>query len=541
MSLFLLLIQYVDRNHYGWRMARAETNSSFEQSMPSAFRQLANAADIAEKHFRDVCDIEFTVQNGQVFVLGVRPARRTPVANIRFALQFFAEGKIGPQEVLRRVAPSDVSIWLLPLIRNRRALRLVGRGLPASSGVATGKVVLQASDALNLAATKVPVILVRNEVSPGDLRGIMASQGVLTIRGGMSSHSALACRQMEKPCVCGFNAAGHSFQSVNDVRSVFRTGSWITINGSTGEVFEGKAKFKANSWRDCPEIVALAQIVSWAVDTANIPHDAVGQTWRMSDFFRHSAPLTRGLTNKKAVTKTKFVSFETPARKTLKLVGNSLKVLGVGERKNYSEILLSLMDSQLRIMSSAIGLGNHPQYFRPLWDPKMCVRRSNEDRGTQLVGIEFFNLNRYVPHLIDVATITILLELDVRDERMEWFLDSTNPKGESLVVGSESVRGYRLLVNDVEVSHDDVPQFYDSLRRREYNWQFFQQNGVTYGEIVTALCAWDCNQMASPALVQLAFELGLFRNGALTLAGQSILGKMQRKKKYEFIAKRNSA
>ena len=192
------------------------------------------------------------------------------------------------------------------------------------------------------------------------------------------------------------------------------------------------------------------------------------------------------------------------------------------------------MEWQFRILSSALGVGNHPQYFRPLWNPKQSVHRKNEDEGTQLVGMEFFGLNRHVPHLVDVATITILLELDVRGEGGEWFLDFTNPAGESLVVGSESIRSYRLLINDAEVQHADVPLLYDSLRRREYGWRIFDQNGTTHGEMAKALAAWASKKSVDDSALPLCYELGLIRNRKLTLAGESLLGKVHRKKKYEF-------
>ena len=498
------------------------------------FQQLVEAGRIAEKYFRDVCDMEFTIQNGRLFVLAVRPGRRSSIANLRIALQFLVENTIDPQDVLRRVSPTDIATWLLPVITNGSALRLIGNGSPACAGVATGKVVFRASDALDCAATKTPVILVRNEVSAEDLQGILQAEAVLTTRGGVSSHAALACRAFGKPCVCGYSPKCEAVGNDGDIRSLFRAGSWITINGHTGEVFEGRAKCKTQTWRDYPELVALAEIVSRAVTSGNAPRDAVGQTWRMSDFFLHAAPLTRGSIGKKAVFRTSFTSFEPPSAESLRRVQKSLTHLAGGERRNYGEILLSVMDLQFRILSSEIGVGNHPQYFRPLWNPKQSVHRKDEFEGTQLVGMEFFGINRHIPHLVDVATITILLELDVERENSEWFLDFTNSAGESLVVGSESVRAYRLLINDAEVLHADVPLLYDSLRRREYGWRIFDQNGTTYGEVVNALAAWTSKKSEGASALPLCYELGLIRNRKLTLAGESLLGRLHRKRQYEF-------
>ncbi len=478
--------------------------------------------------------MEFIVQNGRLFVTSVRPAKRSGIANVRFALQFLTEGKIGPQDVLRRVSTSDIAVWLLPVIENRSALRLAGNGLPACPGVATGKVVFRASDAVQNAARKIPVILARNEVSPEDLRGMVYAEGILTTRGGISSHAALVSRPMGKPCVCGYSPKRGTVGTERGISSLFRTGSWITINGLTGEVFEGRAKCRTLHWRDFPELVVLSEIVARAVASGNIPNDAVGQTWRMSDFFLHSAPLTRGSTRKKAVFRSTFTSFESPSAECLRRVQHSLTPLAPGERKNYSEILLSLIDSQLRVLSSALGIGNHARYFRPLWDPKQHVDRKNEDEGTQLVGMEFFGLNRHIPHLIDVATITIFLELEVRGEASEWFLDFTNPAGESLVVGSDSVLAYCLLINDAEVQHDDVPLLYHSLRRREYGWRVFDQNGATHDEVVNALAAWASRKPAGASALALCYELGLVRKRKLTLAGKSLMGALRRKKAYEF-------
>jgi len=515
-------------------MSDTDTKSLFEQRMPAAFQQLVEAGRIAEQHLRDVCDMEFTVQNDQLFVLEVRQGKRTPIANLRFALQFLAEGKIGPQDVLRRVAPTDIAAWLMPVITNASALRLLGSGLPACAGLATGTVAFQVSEVLESNDKGIPAILFRKETSMEDIPGIIRAQGVLTTRGGVSSHAAQDSRKLNKPCVTSYSPKRHLAENYGDIRSLFRSGSWITINGHTGEVFEGRAKCKTQIWHDYSELVALAEIVARAVATGNAPRDAVGQVWRMNDFFLHAAPLTRGSIGKKSVSRSSFTSFEQPSDECLDRIQQSLTPLAREERRNYGEILLSVMDSQFRILSAALGVGNHPQYFRPLWNPKQSVHRKNDDEGTQLVGMEFFGLNRRVARLVDVATITILLELDVRGEGSEWFLDFTNPAGESLVAGSESVRAYRLLINDAEVRHDDVPLLYDSLRRREYRWRIFDQNGTTHGEVVNALAGWASKKSVDDRALPLCYELGLIRNRKLTLAGESLLGKLHRKKQYEF-------
>jgi hypothetical protein len=136
-------------------------------------------------------------------------------------------------------------------------------------------------------------------------------------------------------------------------------------------------------------------------------------------------------------------------------------------------MLLSLGESLSRQLSSAIGLAQHHRYFRPLWDPRENIQRLDKTRRSQLIGFEFFGINRHICHLVDISTVTVLLDVELVGESDEWFLDFTNPDGESLVASSDRVLAYSLQVNDAHVSYDDVPLFYDSLRRREYFWRFY--------------------------------------------------------------------
>jgi phosphohistidine swiveling domain-containing protein len=509
-----------------------------EHQLPDAYRQLVQAKESLEACFGDVCDIEFTIENGRLFILNARVAKRSGRANLRFALQFFSEGKIDTTEVLRRVRLTDIEDVVRPEIENKASLRLLGRGCPTCEGAATGEVVFDAPEAIRLTRQGRPVIFVKEEVNPEDMEAMRVSLGVLTARGGMTSHAALVCRGWGKPGVVGFSQMrirdGILLVADNEGRTL-KLGDWITIDGSTGDVFGGRGEVTIQKWRDQSELMVLASVVDLALRSGDVPDEVIGRTWKMRDFFVHNAPLRQLATSKRAVPRRPYVSFARPDGQTLQRVRSNLELIRPEDAENYRQILLSFAESLLRQLSSAIGVGQHHLYFRPLWDPKEGILRRDEGKGAQLIGFEFFGINRYIPHLVDISTVTFLLEVELTGESDEWFLDITNPNGESLVISSDGLRAYLLLVNDACVAYEDTPVLYDSLRRREYFWQFYRANHTSYQEIVEFMAAWPSCDVASNALGPLCFELGLIRHGRRTPSGESLLGRLRRRHKYEFV------
>jgi pyruvate,orthophosphate dikinase len=218
-----------------------------EQEMPEAFAQLTRIYQTLETHYKDMQDIEFTIQRGRLWMLQCRVGKRTGFAAIRIAVDMVEEGLIPEEEALRRVEPDQLNQLLRPIfdIEEKRQAeaegRVLARGLNAGPGAAAGKVVFNAHDAEEWAKRGDPVILVRIETSPEDIRGMNAAQGILTARGGMTSHAALVARQMGKICVAGCGALQIEYKSrrmtVNG--RVIREGDYISIDGTTGEVIEG--------------------------------------------------------------------------------------------------------------------------------------------------------------------------------------------------------------------------------------------------------------------------------------------------------------
>ncbi len=216
--------------------------AKLEQEMPDVYRQFAETCQLLEKHYRDMQDIEFTIERGKLWMLQTRNGKRTAQAAIKIAVDMLEEGLISKEEAVLRVEPSQLDQLLHRRIDPAAELEVLAKGLPASPGSASGKVVFDADLAEKLGQEGEKVLLVRMETTPDDIHGIIAAQGVLTSRGGMTSHAAVVARGMGKPCVSGCEAVKIDYAQkqfkVDDV--VVKEGDAISIDGSTGRVMLGE-------------------------------------------------------------------------------------------------------------------------------------------------------------------------------------------------------------------------------------------------------------------------------------------------------------
>ncbi len=214
---------------------------SMERALPSAYADLVAVRETLERHYRDMQDIEFTVQQNKLYMLQTRSGKRTAVASLRIAVEMAQSGLIERAEAIRRINPAALDQLLHPTLDPRAARTLLTRGLPASPGAASGAVVFSADEAELRASRGEAVILVRVETSPEDIHGMHAARGVLTTRGGMTSHAAVVARGMGRPCVAG--AGGVDVDYANQTLSaggrVVQAGEAITIDGASGDVFVG--------------------------------------------------------------------------------------------------------------------------------------------------------------------------------------------------------------------------------------------------------------------------------------------------------------
>src|SRR5438046_6022873 len=219
--------------------------SQLEKIMPDVYRQLHQITTRLEKHYRDMQDFEFTIQDGKLYMLQTRNGKRTGIAAVRVALQMVDEGLISKEEAIFRVEPNQLYDFLVPRLDEKNAkVEVLATGLPASPGAAVGQIVFTADEAVVKAGhhRNNPVILVRAETPPEDIHGMEVAVGILTSRGGMTSHAAVVTRGMGKCCVAGAGDI-HVDEKKREMHvkgQVFKEGDWLSLDGTTGRVINGK-------------------------------------------------------------------------------------------------------------------------------------------------------------------------------------------------------------------------------------------------------------------------------------------------------------
>ena len=251
-----------------------------EKIMPEVYNQLRDITTRLEKHYRDMQDFEFTIQEGKLYMLQTRNGKRTGTAAVRIAVDMVHEGLLTPKEALLRVEPEQLDQLLHLVLDESKPLKVIAKGLPASPGAAVGRVVFTANDAVAKGKLD-PVILVRGETVPDDIHGMEVAVGILTSRGGMTSHAAVVTRGMGKSCVagCGEVEVDEKGKVMRVGALTVREGDWISLDGSTGRVILGKA----NTTEPDPHSGVFAEFMKWADDSrtlgvranADIPRDAI--------------------------------------------------------------------------------------------------------------------------------------------------------------------------------------------------------------------------------------------------------------------------
>ena len=239
-----------------------ESISALEEKMPEVYQELFETQALLEKHYRDMQDIEFTIQEGKFYILQTRSGKRTGRASVKIAVDMVREGMINEKEALLRVSPEHVEAFLHPMVDPEAKTDIVAHGLPASPGGATGKVVFSADEAVEVAAADHPVILVRRETTPEDIHGMKAAEGILTELGGMTSHAAVVARGMGVCAITGCNELTIDYEAgtaTTEAGVVIKRGDVITLDGTAGEVMLGDIpKTEASSSDD------FQTLLSWA-------------------------------------------------------------------------------------------------------------------------------------------------------------------------------------------------------------------------------------------------------------------------------------
>ena len=248
--------------------------AELEQKMPEIYKQLCTITSNLEKTYRDMQDVEFTIEHGKLFILQTRAGKRTAAAAVKVAVDMVNEGLIDTKTAVTRVTPDQVEMLLHRQIDKSAKLDVITKGLPASPGAGAGMLVFSADEAEEWAKQGKPTILARPETSPDDIHGLFASQGVVTSRGGMTSHAAVVARGMGRPAVCGCEEAVIDLdkETITVGDRVFKKGDWVTVDGTTGNFLAGEAKMVDATFTD-----DFQKILTWADENARL------QVWTNSD------------------------------------------------------------------------------------------------------------------------------------------------------------------------------------------------------------------------------------------------------------------
>ena len=254
--------------------------NELEKMMPEVYHQLHDITTRLEKHYKDVQDFEFTIQDGKLYMLQTRNGKRTGPAAVRIAVEMVKEGILSEKDALMRVEPDQLNQLLHPVLDEKKALKVIAKGLPASPGAAVGRVVFTANEAV-IKGKSSPVVLVRGETVPDDIHGMEVAVGILTSRGGMTSHAAVVTRGMGKPCVagCAEVEVDEKSKTIKVGSLLIKEGDWISLDGSTGRVILGKADLVEPD----PHSGIFAEFMKWADEArelgvranADIPRDAL--------------------------------------------------------------------------------------------------------------------------------------------------------------------------------------------------------------------------------------------------------------------------
>jgi len=302
--------------------------SILAEQMPEVYEELLKLTSNLEQHYRDMQDIEFTIERGRLFILQTRAGKRTGAAAVKIAVAMVKEGLIDEKTAVQRVSPEQLDQLLHPTIDLSAETEVLTMGLPASPGAAQGVVVFQPDEAEEMARAEQKVILVRRETSPDDFHGMVVSQAILTQRGGMTSHAAVVARGMGKPCVAGANDVNinysHNEMTIGDI--TITKGEWITVDGTTGRVFRGQVPTVQPKLDD-----DFTLLMSWADNLRRLKVRANADTGHDSDVARNYGAQGIGLC------RTEHMFF---GDDRLSVMREMILAAGVGEREKALAKLL---------------------------------------------------------------------------------------------------------------------------------------------------------------------------------------------------------
>ena len=496
----------------------------------SIFTELEHYGEILEKHFHDMMDVEFTVENGKLYILSARIGKRSKLANLKIVMSMFCEGKMSVEDVIKKIPYQQIEDLLdEEKLVNADELEFLGKGLPVSGGVGTATICFSIDEAEYLIRKKEQFIFCQMELSTETIELVSSKycRGVITARGGMTSHAAVVCRGINKPCVAGFG----DFNKMGD--AIHASGNSVTIDGNNGNVYAGLGKIEKNT-SSVEEIKLLYELLLVVIKNNIITTETVPLIWRLWDVIvLHKR--YRGNDNTKQIVIKKdyeYISFEPPLRNEMEKIFSKLQC--VNNANLMIEDFLGFLFSQL---SAQVPIGSHYLYMRPLLNPMGAIKYNKVHKkvnygdsvGIQLTGVEFFNVNRYVDFLLDIYSVKIYFcteffdNEEVKLNNMSYYplnyLDFTNPNGEGLIINTYNAKNVAVYINDVLIPTDKLMYIYHLLRRRKYYWSWYDENNISKNEIMDYLRTNSFYKEDDSKLYFLCEEMNLIYKGELTLAG----------------------
>ncbi|MEQ2542780.1 PEP-utilizing enzyme [Lachnospiraceae bacterium CLA-AA-H183] len=504
--------------------------------------ELEHYGEILEEHFRDMVDIEFTVENDKLYILSAYFGNRSALANLKIVMSMFCEGKMSVQDVITKIPYQQVESLLdEEKLVNTDKLELLGTGMAASAGVGVGEICFFNDEAEKLIENNEQFIFCQEEISPEMVEIVKSKycKGVITARGGITSHAAVICRKLKKACVTGIS----NFYKIIDIIPTFD--NRITVDGNNGSVYTGVGEIEKTNF-DLEEVKLIYKLLMVVIKNNIITDDTIPLIWRLWDVIAlHKRYRGNDNTKLNVIKKDyQYISFKAPLKDEIDEIFSNLQYFY--NANIMVEDFLGFLFSQL---SAEVSAGMHYLYMRPLMNPMDTIkyhkiqRKDGELAGIQLTGVEFFNVNRYVDFLLDIYSIKIYFstEFFYNNEKQTYYplnyLDFTNINGEGLIINTYNAKKVALYINDVLIPQDKLMQIYHLIRRRRYHWEWYEENNVSKNEILDYLKKKYFYKEGSSKLYFLCEELNLLYKGELTLAGKSLIGRenMENDKSIDYI------
>lgn len=499
-------------------------------------RELQNVADILETYFRDMVEFEFTIEKEKLYLLSARRGKRTAFASLKIAISLFCEGKIDINECINMISPQVLTELVdHKKLINADELVFIGRGLSCGSSrvAACGVAVFSNEDAEKMIRENTHYILCVSDVLPEDI-GIINSVfcvGIVTSRRGLASHAAVTCRGLKLPYVSGIPNATEIIGSELAKQKT----KYITLDVHSGRIYVGQGYFE--DYCTAPqEKDLLFRLLLLGIQYNIWEENAILNAWSLWDIIVNGKRYGEMETSKQPVLHTinTYKSFTQPSDAEMESLKKHLYRINNGR-----ELVDGLVNHLIYLFSAQVPLGEHYKYVRPLFDPMKTLHLFSVDQnsllndrfgraGTQITGVEFFNVNKYLDCYIDIERIKIIFETTFYFSDGEFyplnFLDFTNPMGESININNFLADRISVQINDAWIGPKDILMLYHLFRRRAYHWKWYKNNHVTRQQIIDYLTAETYLQEQSSTLFYLCQEVNLLDGQTLTSIGASLKG-----------------